>query len=231
MQMIPTLTSSNQQATTMSSLEIAELTGKQHKHVMADIIKMLDQLGIQPAEFVAGYIDQQGKQRPCYTLPHREVKILITGYDVIRRAKVIDRLEELERKVALSLPQTFSEALQLAANQAKLLEEQAPMVELANAFIANGQDLSLTAAGKELGYGQREWFTFLRDRKLIIKRRYHISRNREAEYNEANSAMTTAGYMVTRHEPDLTGVMRPQTFVTPAGLDWLRKLVTSKKAA
>lgn len=86
-----------QQERTLSSKEIADLTAKQHKHVMEDIRKMLDSLGIQSADFSADYIDERGRKQPCYNLPPREVKILITGYDVIRRAKVIDRLDALER--------------------------------------------------------------------------------------------------------------------------------------
>ena len=39
--------------TSMSSLEIAELTGKQHKDVMYDIRKMLDELGVLAADFSA----------------------------------------------------------------------------------------------------------------------------------------------------------------------------------
>lgn len=38
---------------TMSSIEIAELTGKQHKHVLTDIRNMLDSLNIGSAVFAA----------------------------------------------------------------------------------------------------------------------------------------------------------------------------------
>ena len=38
---------------TMSSLEIAQLTGKDHKHVLRDIRKMLDELEIDAAQFWA----------------------------------------------------------------------------------------------------------------------------------------------------------------------------------
>ncbi len=79
----------------LTSVEIAELTGKQHKHVMADAVKMLKALELDSAEFSAQYKDSTGRRLPCFSLPPREVKILITGYDVVRRAKVIDRLEQL----------------------------------------------------------------------------------------------------------------------------------------
>lgn len=85
---------------TMSSREIAELTGKQHKHVLTDIRKMLGDLKIQPAEFSARYLDAKGEARECYDLPKRESLILVSGYSVELRAKIIDRWAELERQVA-----------------------------------------------------------------------------------------------------------------------------------
>jgi hypothetical protein len=94
------LTTMSRDLQTISSLEIAELTGKTHNMVMRDVRKMLGALDIQPEQFCSGYVDAKGETRACYELPAREVKILITGYDVVRRAKVIDRLEALEKIVA-----------------------------------------------------------------------------------------------------------------------------------
>ena len=84
---------------TMTSREIAELTGKDHKHVLTDIRKMLEELGIDSAGFSAEYKDSTGRTLPAFTLPKRETYILITGYSVTMRAKVIDRWQELEEKV------------------------------------------------------------------------------------------------------------------------------------
>lgn len=84
------------QSMTMSSREIAELTGKQHKDVMADIRNMCDQLGIQSAEFSADYIDGRGRTQPCYQLDRYHTEVLVTGYDVKRRAAVIKRWYDLE---------------------------------------------------------------------------------------------------------------------------------------
>lgn len=88
------------QSVTMSSREIAELTGKQHKDVMADIRNMCDQLGIQSAEFSADYIDGRGRKQPCYQLDRYHTEVLVTGYDVKRRAAVIKRWYDLESGTA-----------------------------------------------------------------------------------------------------------------------------------
>ena len=48
---------------TMTSREIAELTGKEHKNVLADIRKML--VEIQSAEKPADYKDGRGRTQPC----------------------------------------------------------------------------------------------------------------------------------------------------------------------
>lgn len=81
---------------TMSSLEIAELTGKQHAHVMRDIRALLEQ-GVNQSNFgLVEYIDKKGEKRPCYNLTPKGVLILASGYDAVLREKIINRLEELE---------------------------------------------------------------------------------------------------------------------------------------
>ena len=60
---------------TMSSREIAELCGKEHKNVMADIRSMCESLNIQSAEFSADYKDDKGRTYPCFNLPKRETLI------------------------------------------------------------------------------------------------------------------------------------------------------------
>lgn len=117
----------NSQALTMSSREIAELTGKQHKDVMRDIRNMLDE--IQSAQKCADYKDARGRSQPMLLLNKEETLCLVAGYNVKLRMAIINRWQELESQQAPKLPQTFSEALQLAADQAKQIEQQTQAIE------------------------------------------------------------------------------------------------------
>ena len=91
---------------TMSSLEIAELTGKRHDHVMADIRKMLDDLELQYPEFSGHYKDGRGRTQDCFNLPKRESLILVSGYSAVLRARIIDRWQELEQGFAVPVNQS-----------------------------------------------------------------------------------------------------------------------------
>lgn len=75
----------------MSSREIAELTGKMHKNVMRDISAMLTGLKSEPSDFEGRYTDPTGRTLPCCNLPKRETMILVSGYSVALRARIIDR--------------------------------------------------------------------------------------------------------------------------------------------
>ena len=93
---------SNSSILTMSSREIAELTGKEHRNVMADIRKMLTELHGENGvlNFQQSYINGQNKEQPCFNLPKRESLILVSGYSVQMRAAIIDRWQELEAMAA-----------------------------------------------------------------------------------------------------------------------------------
>ncbi len=78
---------------TMSSREIAELIGKQHDNVLRDTRNMLESLEKGLAlKFEGYYVAANGKKNPCFNLPKRETLILVSGYDVVLRTKIIDSL-------------------------------------------------------------------------------------------------------------------------------------------
>ena len=120
---------------TMTSLEIAEVTGKRHSDVMRDIRSIIAQ-GVAERNFALGsYKDKNNQQRPCYALTKKGCLILASGYDALLREKIINRWEELETKErtgGFAVPQTFGEALMLAAKQQVALEEKEKKIAALN---------------------------------------------------------------------------------------------------
>ena len=119
---------------TMSSIEIAELTGKEHKNVMAAIRTM------EPAwEKINGlkfklveYKDAKGEMRPMYELTKIECLYIATKFNDEARAKLILRWEQLEnekRNGNFQVPASFKEALLLAAHQQEEIEQQQKQIE------------------------------------------------------------------------------------------------------
>lgn len=154
----------------MSSLQIAEITGKRHDAILRDIRNLLQQ-GVAAHNFVEGtYKDANKQDRPCYYLTKKGCLILASGYDAKLREKIIDRWEELERQKqygSFQVPQSFADALLLAAQQQKQLEslaeqnklqsqqlqESAPKVEYFNKALSSTGTYTATQIGKEFGWG------------------------------------------------------------------------------
>lgn len=84
----------------MTSREIAELTGKDHKNIIRDIETTLLQAEIDALNFEHIYIDTQNRSQREYRLPKRECDLVISGYSVKYRLAIIDRWHELENNPA-----------------------------------------------------------------------------------------------------------------------------------
>ncbi|MBV7546525.1 Rha family transcriptional regulator [Pseudomonas sp. PDM26] len=87
----------------MSSLEIAEITGKRHDRVLKDTRKMLEELGsigvvkTDASSFVeTSYQNSQNKAQPLVILDKELTFTLIAGYSVKLRHLIIKRWLELE---------------------------------------------------------------------------------------------------------------------------------------
>jgi len=104
---------------TMGSREIAELTGKQHQHVKRDVEQVLLALSLDVSSFGRIYKDSMNREQTEYLLPHHELTVLLTGYSIPLRSKVLKRWEELELQNPFKIPTNFVEALKLAVTQAE----------------------------------------------------------------------------------------------------------------
>lgn len=112
---------------TMTSLQIAEVTGKRHDAILRDIRNLLGQ-GVDAHNFVESiYKDANQRDRPCYELTKKGSLILASGYNAKLREKIINRWEELEQR-GRPKPMTQTEIL-LQSVQA-LVEQERKMNQL-----------------------------------------------------------------------------------------------------
>lgn len=191
---------------TMTSREIADLTGKRHDHVMRDIRSMLEQLNVPAPSFGATYLDSQNQERPCFSLDRIHVECLLTGYSIPLRMKVLERLKELEASQQASVPSSFADALRLAADQAEQIQslqltnqQNTVRIDALEQLLAAG--VSATEFSRRLnGVNTMLVNGYLRDRGWLLESSNMRARWRVASYAR-DRYMTEKAYEV---KPDGT---------------------------
>jgi len=178
---------------TISSKLISEITGKRHADVMRDVKNLIEQLGNEKGECIfalSSYFGDNQKLNPMYELTKKEALLLASGYNPILRLKIIDKLEEAEGKLP-KIPQTYSEALRLASEQAEqiekqavLISEQAPKVIAFENVIDSANTYTLDSVSDILNIGRTTLASLLEKKKWkTIKETHGTSSTRYAEEN------------------------------------------------
>jgi anti-repressor protein len=220
---------------TMNSREIADLTGKEHRNVMRDARAMLMELhgegGVLSFEHTQ-VNPQNGQAYPVYRLPKRETLILVSGYSVTMRAKIIDRWQELESALtpALALPD-FSDLVAAARAWADQVEAKnllqienghkvaqlavaAPKVEFADAMLNSEGTVLVRDAAKTIGAPVRKLERALRDKGVILRD------NAPAAYYVTKGYFKVSTFTVRRTRGD---IMSHTARVTGKGMEFLRR--------
>ena len=173
----------------MSSLEIAELAGREHKNVMQSIRNMepawnkVTGLNFQLSE----YKDSTGRKLPCYELTKREVLFVSSKFDDVTRAKLVIRWEQLEnerrelsrKELAMMVLQAEEEKerLQIAnTEQQRTIEAQAPKVLFADSVSASKTSILIGDLAKILKQngveiGSKRLFDWMRRSGYLIKQK------------------------------------------------------------
>ena len=161
----------------MTSLEIAELTGKQHKNVMQAIRNMepawekVNGLKFQLVE----YRDQKGELRPCYQLTKTECLYIATKFNDEARAKLVLRWQELE-----------TEDIRRKMSEVRCLPEPKEILRLADEIIGEGlrmlnepaeDTLTATQVAKTFNMSVYDFNCVVRDMGIQYRRhgRWNIS--------------------------------------------------------
>lgn len=150
----------------MTSRDIATLTKKRHDNVTRVCRELIEQgLTSQIEELTFAH---NGNDYIEFKLCKRDSILLVARLSPEFTAAIVDRWQELEEQQLIphKIPQTYSEALQLAANQASQLELQAPMVEVYKLLADRKGDVSTTILAKQLETTAFKLNKFLRDKGL-----------------------------------------------------------------
>ena len=213
---------------TMSSREIAELTGRDHGNVMRDIRTLLDDLqasDLKPVCETTTYAGANGQRYPQYELDRDTCLTLLLGYDAVARMKVVKRWQELEAQAAPALPdfsnpvaaaRAWADAKESELRTAEALALAAPKAEYVDRYVAANGAKGFRQVAKLLGANEHEFRAWLQDEKIM----YRLG----GEWT-AHQCHIDAGRFVVK-----TGVAHVNdhafnaTKFTPKGVNWIAGL-------
>lgn len=135
---------------------------------------------------------------------------------------------EHQAKAAMpAIPKTYAEALQLAADQAKQLEEQKLLIEdmspKADFFDAvtdskTAVDMAVVAKTLNMGIGRNQLFEFLRDKGILDRRNMPYQQYCDRGLFRVVESQFT--------KPDGTACVNFKTVVFQKGMDYIRRKLT-----
>ena len=157
----------------MTSLEIAQLSGKQHKDVLKAIRNMESAWEkVNGRNFaLVDYKDLKGELRPCYLLSKTECLYIATKFNDEARAKLVIRWQELEeeRLMEIQKPKQKIQEIRLLACDEEVLDEADDILgeELEKLNRESRFCYTPTEIGKAFGLDGRDLNSFLSDQKII----------------------------------------------------------------
>lgn len=216
----------NSSVLTMSSREITDLVESRHDSVKRTIERLQDKGLIQltPMVEVKNHLGQVVTE---YQLIKRDSYVVVAQLSPEFTARLVDRWQELENQQMPQIPQTLSEALRLAADQAEqierqnlLLEQQRPKVEFVQRYVEAGTTKSLRETAKILKMPERtmidclvgDGLLFRQSGNLLPYQKYHAkglfdvkTGTTEYGHNYTQTRVTSKGieYIASRYASEL----------------------------
>ena len=169
MNQLLTITKENASILTMSSREVAEITHKEHKNVLRVIRDLIEQnlvAQIEPLKF-----EYRNQWFDYYELNKRDTFVVVARLSPEFTAAVVDRWQALEnqQKPTALIPQSFSEALMLAAQLQAEKERNAPKVAFVDHYVEVGTSKSFRETAKILKIPERALVNRLVEDKYLYR--------------------------------------------------------------
>lgn len=177
------------------SLKVAEVFGKQHKNIMQAVRNILGSAENSAHHhwfYESTYLDAQGKPRPMFVMNRDGFSLLamgLTGAKAMQfKVGFIEQFNAMEKVVRQvmqtttpAIPQTFAEALRLAASQAEQIEQQqkkieadAPRVLFSQAVETSNKSVLIGELAKIIcqngvNTGEKRLFAWLREKGYLCQ--------------------------------------------------------------
>ena len=222
------------QTVTMTSREIAGLTGKEHKNVIRDIRSMLDELNADGSNLIHPEEEKDSRgYTACFHLNRELTDTLLTGYSATARIRVVRRWHELESRQAVDPLQVLNDPAamrglllgyteKVIALESKVAEQAPKVAALERISIADGE-FCLQTTGKLLGEPPNKFCKWLHSLGTWIFKRAGSTRY------SAKVEQIRAGYLAVRSttvtRPDGSEKVHEQVVVTPKGLVKLAQML------
>lgn len=174
------------------SLKVAQVFGRLHKNVIRsirEIIMSANLLANHQAFCETSYQDTQGKEQPLFLMTREGFCALVMRWNGERanqfKMAFVELFTKMEQAIQQmqpttpAIPQTFAEALRLAANQAeqieaqqKQLEAQAPKVLFAKSVETSSSSILIGELAKLMkqngvDIGEKRLFNWLRENEYL----------------------------------------------------------------
>lgn len=180
MNIVPTGAEGNGAPLTMSSREIADLTGSTHDNVLKTVRKLVSE-GVVSGNETPYMHPQNGQTYKEFHLDYRNTMVVVSGYSVELRARIIDRWMDLERgisrprlvvdpsdpKVMLAV---FDHLQKQVAEKDAVIAAQGEKVRQLDRLAAAEGSMCITDAAKTLNKRPKDLITFMSTRHWIYKR-------------------------------------------------------------
>ena len=214
---------------TMSSLEIESLTGSRHDKVKQSIERLAAKgVIVQPPAGIEQAPDSMGRMRATEVYlfsgdqGRRDSIIVVAQLCPEFTARIVDRWQELEVQVSsgFQVPQTFAQALMLAAQQAEKIEQQQAQLQLAApkvAFVERYVEATGLKGFREvcklLKANENRFREFLLEEKVM----YRLGGALTAYQNHIDAGR----FEVRTGVADVNEHAYTTTKFTPKGIDWI----------
>lgn len=170
------MTQFNHNRNSMTSLDISELVNSRHDDTKRSIVRLAERSVIArpPVAVVQKEANNRIYDVEVFVFAGEQGKL--DSITVVAQlcpeftAALVKRWYELENQNAVQLPQTFAEALQLAADQARQLELAAPKVQYFDRVADTKNLLNASQVGKKVGMSAVKLNQYLADMGVYDRR-------------------------------------------------------------